>query len=80
MTYTKEISSVRYFHFWGGAEDVANQINSRDDADEIWDDLDEYFDERTDTPSDTDVNDFVWFDAADWLKMIYNIDLYDDED
>lgn len=81
MTFIKEIESVRYFDFWGGAEQVANQINSRDDADKIWNDLDEYFSNFDEVPSETEVNDFVWFEAEDYLKNNFGIDLYsDDED
>lgn len=71
ITYTVE-KDVNGFEFWGGADDVVRELVKFDQEHDygeetMWD----YFCERlgdyaeTCTPSETDINDYVWFNFGD---------------
>lgn len=64
------------FEFWSGAIDVAKQINERDDSSEIWQILQSYLEECGDDMDETYINDFIWFEAVDYLKDSLGINIY----
>ena len=69
MVYTVEMN-LNGFEFWGGAVQVAADIDELENAAECWAYLDEMLDEFwvcRQHMSQTEVNDFVWFDAWDVL-------------
>lgn len=64
MKYEVEFD-VRKFEFWAGAKDVYNRCLEEDRLDDLQDLIENVFDGCT--PSDTNINDFVWFEAEDML-------------
>lgn len=52
---------------WGGAVDTLNEIIKRGREDEVMQILEEEF--CDDHPTDTQVNDFIWFDLADIMNL-----------
>lgn len=62
MQYTVDFD-VNQFGFWAGAKDVYSRILEDDRADELQELITEVFYDHT--PSDTEINDFVWFDVED---------------
>jgi hypothetical protein len=80
MKWIKETDTVADFPFWDGASDVADQINSRLDADKIWNFIDSYFDNLNHIPAGYEVNNYLWFYAEDDIKEHLGIDIWDDDD
>ena len=64
ITYTVE-TELKDFGFWSGAVDVAEEISNLDNADECWNFLEGMLE---DNPTETQINDFVWFDALSLLE------------
>ena len=60
MTYTKEFS-IDSFPFWAGAVDVVNHYAKKYMLDELEQLIIDTFVDCT--PTETDINDFVWFDV-----------------
>lgn len=60
MKYTSEFS-IDTFPFWSGAIDVVRNVRQAEKLDELGQLIEDYFDNRT--PTKTEVNDFVWFNA-----------------
>lgn len=60
MQYTVDFD-VNQFGFWAGAKDVYSRILEDDRVDELQELITEVFCDHT--PSDTEINDFVWFDV-----------------
>ena len=74
MKVYKECNSIYDFEFWAGAENTISAIYAANKEDEFWDFLEEYFD-GYDSISETELNDFVWFES----EYIYeNIGLTED--
>lgn len=67
MEYIVE-KRIEDFEFWGGAIQIAKMINEFDNADECWDVLEETVKNWGELPTKTEINDFIWFDALDWLR------------
>lgn len=59
MNYTKEFD-INEFEFWSGAKDWFNDFKQADMLDILAQRIEEVFEGKT--PSDTDINDYVWFD------------------
>lgn len=59
MNYTKEFD-INEFEFWSGAKDWFNDFKQADMLDILAQRIEEVFEGTT--PSDTDINDYVWFD------------------
>lgn len=68
MTIKAEIK-LHEFKFWGGAKEFANRL-SREEFDLI----EEYFEELGSTPTETEVNDFFWFEADFILSELLDKD------
>ena len=60
MLVTKEYNSADEFKFWSGAQDTYNRLAELDLLEELWDCIEQNFDGET--PTETQVNDFVWFE------------------
>lgn len=67
MKVYKEIDRAEEFEFWSGAVDTYNDIADADKENEFWDLLEEMFSDR-ECVSETEINDFVWFER----DYIYN--------
>ena len=68
MKVYKEIDSAEEFEFWSGAVDTYNDIVDADKENEFWDLLEETFSDM-ECVSETEINDFVWFEQ----EYIYNL-------
>ena len=67
---------------WSGARDVVLEIERQGREEEALDVLEEIFspDVWGSIPTDTDVNDYIWFDLADHMNLYGDADDEDDED
>lgn len=79
MLVTKEISTWNELvdNSWSGALDILREIEDQGrEEEEALTNLEDLFDPSVwgKIPSETDVNDYIWFDLAD------DMDLYGDED
>lgn len=57
------------FEFWSGAVDTVNLLTSRE-LERVWEELENCWVENNEMPSETDINDFFWFETdtiAEWL-------------
>lgn len=66
MKVIKEVCRANDFDFWSGAKDTVKYLTD-DEVEQIFDMLDEYY---PDGMTETQVNDFFWFDddtIAEWL-------------
>lgn len=57
------------FEFWSGAVDTINLLTSRE-LERVWEELENCWLENNEMPSETDINDFFWFEndtIAEWL-------------
>ena len=68
MKVYKEVYGSHDFDFWSGAVDTYNDIVDADKEDEFWDLLEETFSDM-ECVSETEINDFVWFER----ELIYNL-------
>lgn len=68
IQYKNEIDSFEELKdlCWGGALQRLDEIEELDLEDEFMDYLQEIF--YDETPSLTDINDFIWFDCDDWIE------------
>lgn len=66
---------IENFEFWAGAKDVFERCVQEDKLEELERLIEDVFCDSE--PSDVDINDFVWFDAAD---IIFENDDCDDND
>ena len=65
MEVKKEISNFWELkdNSWGGALSTLKDIENADKEDELMQLLEEVFADREETPTETDVNDFLWFES-----------------
>lgn len=68
IQYKNEIDSFEELKdlCWSGALQRLDEIEELDLEDEFMDYLQEIFCDET--PSSTDINDFIWFDCDDWIE------------
>lgn len=64
MTIKKEIS-LRDFEFWGGAKQWADVLTP-----EELDELEWYLDSGSNEWTETEINDFLWFDTEIWTEWL----------
>ena len=50
---------------WGGAKSVLKQVEEKNREDELMDLLEEIFPAYEDIPTETQINDFIWFDLEE---------------
>ena len=84
MYIKREVTSFEELkeNSWSGAVDTLNRIEELKLEDEFMDVLEECFDSENETPTDTAVNDFIWFETEyinELLSRNCN-DLFDDEE
>lgn len=60
MIYGSEFD-VKTFDFWSGAKDVVNRCWEEDRINDLQILIEDVFCDRI--PTETEINDFVWFDA-----------------
>ena len=65
MTYTKEFN-IYDFEFWSGAKDVVNHYAAKEMLEDLEQLIIDTFDDCT--PTETDINDFVWFEIPDIME------------
>ena len=87
MYIKKEITSFEELkeNSWSGAVDTLNRIEELGLEDEFMDILEEFFDfelSTNETPTETEVNDFIWFETVTINELLNRNcdDLFEDED
>ena len=67
---------------WGGANSTLNDIEEQDREEEAIEIIEEYMSEDVlgYIPSETEVNDFIWFNLSDIMHLYDEDDDDDDED
>ena len=83
MVYSKEFS-VDTFPFWSGAKDTFEDVCKADKTYELQFLIEEMFADSETPPTETDINDFVWFER-DYIYSQLGLDengkpLDEDED
>ena len=61
MVYSKEFS-IDSFQFWSGAKDTVEEVRKAGKMDELESLIEEQFADNETPPTETAINDFVWFD------------------
>jgi len=72
ITIQKEISSFveLYDNSWSGALETLREIESQGREDEAMQIIEEYMNDcSAEIPTDTAINDFIWFDLADIMGL-----------
>lgn len=67
---------------WSGAKDTLREIEKQGREEEALDILEEIFapDFWGSVPTDTDINDYIWFDIADHMNLYGDEDEEDEDD
>ena len=67
---------------WGGAISTLNEVEAQDKENEAVEIIEEYMSEDTlgYIPSETEVNDFIWFNLSDIMHLYDEDDDEDDND
>lgn len=60
--------NIDEFKFWSGAKDTIESIKKNNLMDELENLIEETF--EWDIPTDTDINDFVWFERDEIYKRL----------
>ena len=82
MVYSKEFS-VDAFPFWSGAKDTIKDVQTASKADELQLLIEEMFADNETPPTETEINDFVWFEREfiyDQLGLDENGELHDEDE
>lgn len=78
MKIYNEIDSIRDYEAWSGAKDTIDRLEELDAVEALDSMLDDLF---PDGCSETELNDFLWFERDYIAELIgHNGDLFDDED
>ena len=67
---------------WGGAISTLNEVEAQDKEDEAMEIIEEYMSEDVlgYIPSETEVNDFIWFNLSDIMHLYDEDDNEEEED
>lgn len=65
MEYKVE-SSLRDFQAWSGGKSTLDTLKEKGDCDAVEQYLEDCFAGREDVPTDTEINDILWFES-DWI-------------
>lgn len=67
---------------WGGAISILNEVEEQDKENEAVEIIEEYMSEDTlgYIPSETEVNDFIWFNLSDIMHLYDEDDAEDEEE
>ena len=63
MVYSKDFS-VDSFGFWSGAKDTVKDVREAKKMDELQSLIEERFADNEMPPTETEINDFVWFERG----------------
>lgn len=78
MKIYNEIDSIRDYEAWSGAKDTIDRLEELDAVETLDSMLDDLF---PDGCSETELNDFLWFERDYIAKLIeHNGDLFEDEE
>lgn len=78
LIYTKEFT-MDDFEWWSGGNDTYTRICGKGVEEEAEEILNTYlFDYGNIKPTETEINDFMWFEMDDLLKEEYGIDIWAD--
>ncbi len=84
ITIKKEIETFTelYQNSWSGAIDVLDEIMNQDREDEAFSIIEDYMNDccNDEIPTDTEVNDFIWFELADIMNLYEDDDSDEDEE
>ena len=69
MVYSKEFS-VDTFPFWSGAKDTVEDVCKADKTYELQFLIEEMFADSETPPTETEINDFVWFERDFIYKQL----------
>lgn len=67
MKYTVEINKLDDFHPWSGGEATVKAAYAQGKGDELFALIEETFGDSV--PTETEINDFLWFDAPDLIDL-----------
>lgn len=76
MVYSKDFS-VDSFEFWSGAKDTVAEVRRAGKMDELQSVIETAFECDAEPPTDTQINDFVWFER-DLIYSQLGINLEDE--
>lgn len=88
MKYLVE-TSLENFHAWSGGKDTLETLKEFDDCSSVEMFIDELYADAEEPPTDTTINDFLWFERdliashlgyENWEKYEYHHDEVDEED
>ena len=70
---------LEYFEAWSGGKGVLNAIKEHDRSLEIFETLEEYINmgNELEPVTETQVNDFLWFDAEDIIMDHFGIEIFE---
>lgn len=77
MEYKVDLSSIRNFSAWSGGKDTLDEVVERGAEDRLTELIEMVFDNSV--PSDTQINDFLWFERDYIYRELGFLDLMDDE-
>lgn len=78
MKLYKEIDSIEDYEAWSGARDTIKRLEELDAVETLDAQLDDLF---PDGCSETELNDFLWFETETIAELVgHNGDLFDDDD
>lgn len=84
MVVTTELNTWQelFRNSWAGALDTLREIEEQGREEEALDILEDLFDPAVwgEIPSETDVNDYIWFNLADAMNLYGDEDEEDDDD
>lgn len=69
MVYTVEFD-IREFPFWSGAKRFVDELRRKNLLDEAENIIIEMFDASDTPPTQTEINDYVWFELEDYMQEI----------
>ena len=70
---------LEYFEAWSGGLQVLNAIKEHDRSLEMFEALEEYINmgNELEAVTETQVNDFLWFDAEDIIMENFGIEIFE---
>lgn len=68
--------SLENFPAWSGGKDTLEVLIEKDVCEQVEQILDEYFADREELPTETEINDILWFER-DWLAEMLGYDDWD---
>lgn len=76
MRYITEITNINDFKAWAGGESTLEIVRERGGIDQLTELCEEVFSEST--PTETQINDFLWFDSDYIFQALGYYDLIEE--